>query len=157
MIRRPPRSTLFPYTTLFRSELQVGQGKAVLGLQELDIEVARDDLAGRVQGIVEKERLSQRRAALPGGVEVVEEEPALAPVEPHAPHLGIVRPVEVEGVLEVDRGAAEDVAVDRGAAALAVVPEGALDADPVSQGMRRSRRGEQNDERERQYRIDDLA
>src|SRR3712207_7883499 len=28
MIRRPPRSTLFPYTTLFRSE-QVGQGEPV--------------------------------------------------------------------------------------------------------------------------------
>src|SRR3712207_8352092 len=26
MIRRPPRSTLFPYTTLFRSEVQDGQG-----------------------------------------------------------------------------------------------------------------------------------
>src|SRR3712207_7282220 len=25
MIRRPPRSTLFPYTTLFRSELLVGE------------------------------------------------------------------------------------------------------------------------------------
>src|SRR2546426_12800319 len=25
MIRRPPRSTLFPYTTLFRSDLAVGQ------------------------------------------------------------------------------------------------------------------------------------
>src|SRR5690349_21954802 len=25
MIRRPPRSTLFPYTTLFRSAAQVGQ------------------------------------------------------------------------------------------------------------------------------------
>src|SRR3712207_7141190 len=25
MIRRPPRSTLFPYTTLFRSRLSVGQ------------------------------------------------------------------------------------------------------------------------------------
>src|SRR2546430_11313428 len=25
MIRRPPRSTLFPYTTLFRSRLAVGQ------------------------------------------------------------------------------------------------------------------------------------
>src|SRR5256885_12251071 len=25
MIRRPPRSTLFPYTTLFRSPVQVGQ------------------------------------------------------------------------------------------------------------------------------------
>src|SRR3712207_7532603 len=27
MIRRPPRSTLFPYTTLFRSELQAQQGR----------------------------------------------------------------------------------------------------------------------------------
>src|SRR5256885_17103498 len=26
MIRRPPRSTLFPYTTLFRSGLNVGRG-----------------------------------------------------------------------------------------------------------------------------------
>src|SRR2546428_2241649 len=26
MIRRPPRSTLFPYTTLFRSELETGCG-----------------------------------------------------------------------------------------------------------------------------------
>src|SRR3712207_9389639 len=29
MIRRPPRSTLFPYTTLFRSEL-AGKGEATL-------------------------------------------------------------------------------------------------------------------------------
>src|SRR3712207_6876234 len=28
MIRRPPRSTLFPYTTLFRSDQIVGQFKA---------------------------------------------------------------------------------------------------------------------------------
>src|SRR3989454_12109285 len=28
MIRRPPRSTLFPYTTLFRSQALVGQGEA---------------------------------------------------------------------------------------------------------------------------------
>src|SRR5256885_2784212 len=27
MIRRPPRSTLFPYTTLFRSNLEVDGGK----------------------------------------------------------------------------------------------------------------------------------
>src|SRR5690606_41849284 len=26
MIRRPPRSTLFPYTTLFRSKLRLGDG-----------------------------------------------------------------------------------------------------------------------------------
>src|SRR2546425_5172252 len=28
MIRRPPRSTLFPYTTLFRSDVQLGLGPA---------------------------------------------------------------------------------------------------------------------------------
>src|SRR5256885_10792577 len=26
MIRRPPRSTLFPYTTLFRSDISIGTG-----------------------------------------------------------------------------------------------------------------------------------
>src|SRR5260370_3824556 len=30
MIRRPPRSTLFPYTTLFRSALFLGNGKQVI-------------------------------------------------------------------------------------------------------------------------------
>src|SRR3989442_6318161 len=29
MIRRPPRSTLFPYTTLFRSTTREGRGSAV--------------------------------------------------------------------------------------------------------------------------------
>src|SRR5260221_12414240 len=29
MIRRPPRSTLFPYTTLFRSDNMIGPGKPV--------------------------------------------------------------------------------------------------------------------------------
>src|SRR3712207_8068795 len=33
MIRRPPRSTLFPYTTLFRSE-GAGQQEPVVGLVE---------------------------------------------------------------------------------------------------------------------------
>src|SRR2546428_4715595 len=31
MIRRPPRSTLFPYTTLFRSELDVDEVDPVVG------------------------------------------------------------------------------------------------------------------------------
>src|SRR2546427_12034448 len=29
MIRRPPRSTLFPYTTLFRSHVQAGKLRAI--------------------------------------------------------------------------------------------------------------------------------
>src|SRR3712207_8799595 len=33
MIRRPPRSTLFPYTTLFRSQLALGDALAVALLE----------------------------------------------------------------------------------------------------------------------------
>src|SRR2546430_12618301 len=36
MIRRPPRSTLFPYTTLFRSLVAVGAVPATLGGEELE-------------------------------------------------------------------------------------------------------------------------
>src|SRR5256885_12697336 len=42
MIRRPPRSTLFPYTTLFRS---LSQG-ALQRLRETGQKVLRHDLAG---------------------------------------------------------------------------------------------------------------
>src|SRR5256885_12551306 len=35
MIRRPPRSTLFPYTTLFRSDLSFDQERAVASLASL--------------------------------------------------------------------------------------------------------------------------
>src|SRR2546430_4073576 len=36
MIRRPPRSTLFPYTTLFRSQLDDEPGAAVWGVLRPD-------------------------------------------------------------------------------------------------------------------------
>src|SRR2546423_10433642 len=42
MIRRPPRSTLFPYTTLFRSE-----GWTALGRKRWNASPARDDVSGR--------------------------------------------------------------------------------------------------------------
>src|SRR2546430_12501847 len=50
MIRRPPRSTLFPYTTLFRSSLDfersakapaIGRGFFVVGLQRVNHSVSR--------------------------------------------------------------------------------------------------------------------
>src|SRR5690242_21495546 len=46
MIRRPPTSTLFPYTTLFRSELGRLE-RAVLAVDEQPVEAeTRDDLGG---------------------------------------------------------------------------------------------------------------
>src|SRR5256885_10941406 len=56
MIRRPPRSTLFPYTTLFRSGLEVDHLLAVavavaLGVGEAGLQ-ALDDLGrGRVRDV----------------------------------------------------------------------------------------------------------
>src|SRR3712207_8215011 len=44
MIRRPPRSTLFPYTTLFRSETQalpwIGQDSGIFARHGLDVDVS---------------------------------------------------------------------------------------------------------------------
>src|SRR3989475_12350928 len=44
MIRRPPRSTLFPYTTLFRSPSQYEQPT---GLRAYEILITRGDSLGR--------------------------------------------------------------------------------------------------------------
>src|SRR3712207_9475609 len=46
MIRRPPRSTLFPYATLFRSALLLVPGPAVVYV------VARSVSGGRLTGLV---------------------------------------------------------------------------------------------------------
>src|SRR3712207_9053276 len=40
MIRRPPRSTLFPYTTLFRSQAQTGSADAYPGTRPVTLVVA---------------------------------------------------------------------------------------------------------------------
>src|SRR2546430_10696537 len=60
MIRRPPRSTLFPYTTLFRSIRESGdvtildlQGRATIGVDS-------DLLSGHLQRLVAKDRKSTR-------------------------------------------------------------------------------------------------
>src|SRR3712207_8237753 len=45
MIRRPPRSTLFPYTTLFRSRTP-GQRRALFALKGLGISLALILVAG---------------------------------------------------------------------------------------------------------------
>src|SRR5437588_2295074 len=41
MVRRPPRSTLFPYTTLFRSDLRILDAPHSRGMTERDAPSAR--------------------------------------------------------------------------------------------------------------------
>src|SRR3712207_8507317 len=49
MIRRPPRSTLFPYTTLFRSAVEfLLEAFAVEGFDEAEVEEARGVRAARL-------------------------------------------------------------------------------------------------------------
>src|SRR3712207_9002667 len=50
MIRRPPRSTLFPYTTLFRSEVWLEFGEPAPHDQALDLVMAA--LVGIVRALV---------------------------------------------------------------------------------------------------------
>src|SRR2546430_10564482 len=66
MIRRPPRSTLFPYTTLFRSEevrpVREGQRRLDILLHEEDRHAAPIDLAQDVEdGLDEARREAERR------------------------------------------------------------------------------------------------
>src|SRR2546430_12423979 len=81
MIRRPPRSTLFPYTTLFRSRVEIAGGDEVdaLGVMRATVQgrVASDE--ARFRGSAELAgRMSQGRyVAL-----VADGEPGAAPADP---------------------------------------------------------------------------
>src|SRR5947208_8665145 len=67
MIRRPPRSTLFPYTTLFRSQLR-NAAAALCALDALALPIAMQEigrglaevvLAGRFQVLRSEEHTSE--------------------------------------------------------------------------------------------------
>src|SRR5256885_9955924 len=72
MIRRPPRSTLFPYTTLFRSPRRLGlvSPRGLKGpLDRLFLGVRRGRLGGLLQRGAGRRRLSpecSRRGSLDG-------------------------------------------------------------------------------------------
>src|SRR2546430_8568664 len=71
MIRRPPRSTLFPYTTLFRSFRQFGRAglRQTVGLASRSGRESSDGV-GRGGGVRPRSRarwVHRRRAVLAGG------------------------------------------------------------------------------------------
>src|SRR2546422_6921634 len=62
MIRRPPRSTLFPYTTLFRSQHRDGAAEAVIRLRQLEADrppTEHDEPRGR-RRLIERGDVRQR-------------------------------------------------------------------------------------------------
>src|SRR5436305_10482609 len=60
MIRRPPRSTLFPYTTLFRSSKLFGGGqKAASGGIQGDVLATDNNTVGMGGGFRSEERFSR--------------------------------------------------------------------------------------------------
>src|SRR2546430_16813063 len=65
MIRRPPRSTLFPYTTLFRSHGEaVGAGLSMAAAMSRECGLLAGDEAARVRRLLERAGLPTRRGAL---------------------------------------------------------------------------------------------
>src|SRR5256885_5066429 len=57
MIRRPPRSTLFPYTTLFRSvliEAGVAEERVPDGEIELHLRISQGDILAGDQAVVDR-------------------------------------------------------------------------------------------------------
>src|SRR2546430_4512662 len=67
MIRRPPRSTLFPYTTLFRSELRRlerdrrTQELARIWMRRVDEHVARGALLDDLSGVHHSDAIARLR------------------------------------------------------------------------------------------------
>src|SRR5256885_10939670 len=75
MIRRPPRSTLFPYTTLFRSALEQGE-RPVVGIEHHLLRLARITTHKQHAAVAETDMggLHHHRHA-------VEQDDLMAPVE----------------------------------------------------------------------------
>src|SRR3989475_12052426 len=75
MIRRPPRSTLFPYTTLFRSHVtlpRVVPQHDFLVAQRLDVLRKQRDLAAATRGVDHEVRDGQPRGPAPQGLNDLE-------------------------------------------------------------------------------------
>src|SRR2546430_13261135 len=64
MIRRPPRSTLFPYTTLFRSITSLGEEAEAINWYEQRISVEKNKSARAIMQNAQKEELDRKSTRL---------------------------------------------------------------------------------------------
>src|SRR5258706_11656787 len=82
MIRRPPRSTLFPYTTLFRSETA-----AALGIQEWAARKRVERALEKLQQFFAKRGVSSTAATIAGAISANSVQAAPARSEEHTSEL----------------------------------------------------------------------
>src|SRR5260370_9601322 len=71
MIRRPPRSTLFPYTTLFRSVRRSCAGRAWLGIMGLGCRICVVSVAARPHGPSHNRRSEEHTSELQSHLNLV--------------------------------------------------------------------------------------
>src|SRR3712207_6890176 len=98
MIRRPPRSTLFPYTTLFRSRMM--RGDDVRELQHRLNQLGFD--AGAEDGIFGPLRSEEHTSELQSRQYLVCRL-LLAKKPPHSAHLGFLTPMRRARLTQRDR------------------------------------------------------
>src|SRR2546429_7091825 len=73
MIRRPPRSTLFPYTTLFRSNIGLPIGGSCFNIADIGLTVADhgSDLLQHSEAVVAKYRSEEHTSELQSRLHLV--------------------------------------------------------------------------------------
>src|SRR2546422_6870636 len=106
MIRRPPRSTLFPYTTLFRSPLDHRAG--VRGAGEPHDEGHVDELLVQAPAVEEAAVLAELLAVIGGDGDHGAVEPAVGAERAHEPRELVV---DVANARVVEGGGGEPVGV----------------------------------------------
>src|SRR5438093_8206159 len=95
MIRRPPRSTLFPYTTLFRSRMKDAPPRDTLAL-------ARALVGALSVPVIVNDRVDVALAAGAAGAHLGQDDPPLDRLRPHLPH-GFVLGISVGSPAEAAR------------------------------------------------------
>src|SRR3712207_9172574 len=70
MIRRSPRSTLFPYTTLFRSKVYVGRGAKISTKKDLNVKAINKTETVNLVGKLGISKSSDSATAVGGGLNV---------------------------------------------------------------------------------------